>query len=55
MDEMVVMESLDQEDQLVPEERKELLDFRDLLDPALEESRKSGGVEPPAPTHQELN
>ena len=52
---MVVMVQLDLQDYLVRRERKETLELRESLDTALGESPTSGGVEPPAPTLQELN
>ena len=52
---MVVMVQLDIQDYLVRRERKETLELRESLDPALGESPTSGGVEPPAQTLQELN
>ena len=55
MDETVETESLGPRDLLVPQERKEILDLRDLRGPAVEESHTSGGVTPPAPTHLEPN
>ena len=61
MDEMVVMESLDLEDLQAGmarwrlKVRKVTWENRDLLDPGLEESLMSGGVELPAQTQQELN
>ena len=61
MDEMVVMESLDLEDLQAGmarwdhRERKVTWENRDVLDPGVEESLMSGGVELPAQTQQELN
>ena len=61
MDEVVVMESLDLEDfqagmeRMKQEVRQEPLDHRDLLDPAVEVSLMSGGVELPAQTQMALN
>ena len=60
MDEMVVMENLDLVDfqaaaELAMWEQKVTWENRDLLDPGVEESLMSGGVEPPAQTQQELN
>ena len=55
MEEMVVMECQDLEVSLAEMARLETLDRRDLLDPPLEESHMSGGVEPTAQIQRELN
>ena len=61
MDKMVVMKSLDLEDLKAGmarwdhRGRKVTWENRDLLDPAVEESLMSGGVELPAQIQQELN
>ena len=61
MDEMVVMESLDLEDfkagmaRWGHRGRKVTWENRDLLDPGLEESLMSGGVELPVQIQMELN
>ena len=55
MEEMVMMECQDLEVSLAEMARLETLDRRDLLDPTLEESHMSGGVEPPAQIQRELN
>ena len=60
MDEMVVMENLDLVDFQAAAEiamwgQKVTRENRDLLDPAVEESLMSGGVELPAQIQMELN
>ena len=55
MDEMVVMESLDLEDYKAEMARWGHGVNRDLLDPGVEESLMSGGVELPAQIRMELN
>ena len=58
MDEMVVMEILDLVDlqaEMAMTDQKVTWENRDLLDPGVEESLMSGGVEPLAQTQLELN